>query len=332
VSEGELVRGEWHQPSAILNHFAQGDILLTEPILAIVGAMAGGSDIDRALQQSMAKKRLWDVAGGIAVSPLRTETLPPATHTNCYVVGSEELVVVDPASPYPDEQEALSEALDERVAQGQKIVAVWLTHHHGDHVGAAEFVSERYQAPICAHPLSAAKLEGICRVDEQLQEGQRLRLRGPLERELECVFTPGHAPGHLCFLERETGAMMVGDMLASVGTILIDPSEGDMREYLQSLRRIRERRPRQLLPAHGIAMAHPDQSIDHYLDHRLMRESKVLEALTNEAQSLAELVIQVYSDTPPVLHALAQRSLLAHLLKLEVEGRAGKDATGWRGL
>jgi glyoxylase-like metal-dependent hydrolase (beta-lactamase superfamily II) len=333
-SQGELVAGRWLAPSAALREFEEGKLLLPAPVLRVLEAMVPGISgaAERAQAASLRDEqaqRLWPVAGGLAISPLKTPTLPPATRTNCYVVGAGELIVIDPATPDSAERDAICGALDERISQGQTIEEIWLTHHHGDHVGAAEYLAERYQVPICAHALTAELLTGICRVDRHLADGERRVLAGSPERELECIFTPGHAPGHLCFLERRTGAMVVGDMLASVGTILIDPSEGDMIAYLDSLRRIRERNARFLLPAHGFALSDPAAAIDHYLEHRMMRENKILDALGPEPESLEALVIRVYDDTPVLLHGLAQRSLLSHLIKLERESRARKVAAGW---
>ncbi len=335
ISEGELVDGRWLRPAMALQEFEAGSLLLPAPILRVLEAMAQGiSGADErariASEESRSALRLWPVAGGIAISPLKTPTLPPATRTNCLVVGSGELVIVDPASPHEEEREAIVKALDDRISKGQKVTEIWLTHHHGDHVGAAEFLADRYRAPIFAHERSAELLRGICRVDRLLADGERRVLAGPLTRELECVFTPGHAAGHLCFHELHTGGMLVGDMLASVGTILIDPSEGNMSEYMASLRRIRARKPTFLLPAHGFAISQPTVAIDRYLDHRLMRENRVLQALQTEPASLDTLVAVVYQDTPVALHGLAKRSLWSHLLKLEEEGRAENIASEWR--
>jgi glyoxylase-like metal-dependent hydrolase (beta-lactamase superfamily II)/8-oxo-dGTP pyrophosphatase MutT (NUDIX family) len=335
LSEGELVDGKWIGAAHALQQFEEGRLLLPAPALRVLEALAQGmaGAAERAHQASVAAKGappLWPVAGAIAISPLLTPTLPPATRTNCLVVGSGELVLVDPATPHPSEREGIARALDQRVAEGQKILEIWLTHHHGDHIGAAEFLSDRYQAPICAHAITAELLAGICRVDRVLADGETRVLAGPIQRELECIFTPGHAPGHLCFYEKHTRAMLVGDMLASVGTILIDPSEGNMGEYLDSLRRIRAKDASFLLPAHGFAISDPAAAIDHYLDHRMMRESRVVKALGSEPASLATLVKEVYDDTPLALHGLAQRSLWSHLLKLEHEGRAENVDSEWR--
>ncbi len=102
--------------------------------------------------------------------------------------------------------------------------------------------------------------------------------RGPCPLCLEALYTPGHAPGHLCFDALGSGAMITGDMVASVGTILIQPEDGDMALYLASLERMRDRQPRVLLPAHGEPIDDPRTCLDRYVAHRLAREAKVLAA------------------------------------------------------
>jgi glyoxylase-like metal-dependent hydrolase (beta-lactamase superfamily II) len=134
------------------------------------------------------------------------------------------------------------------------------------------------------------------------------------------VHTPGHAAGHLCF--EVGGATIAGDMVAGIGTILIDPSEGDMAEYLASLGRLLARPPVMLLPAHGPPIVDGPSKLREYLAHRQMREDRVLAALTETPRTLGELVPSAYADTPRMLWPLAERSLLAHLGKLVREGRA----------
>jgi glyoxylase-like metal-dependent hydrolase (beta-lactamase superfamily II) len=140
------------------------------------------------------------------------------------------------------------------------------------------------------------------------------------------VHTPGHADGHLCF---ELGvATIAGDMVAGVGTILIDPSEGDMALYLGSLERLLARPPAMLLPAHGPPIADGPSKLREYLSHRRMREDRVLAALTPEPATLAALLPVAYGDTPKILWPLAGRSMLAHLDKLARDGRARDDGSG----
>src|SRR5204863_308126 len=136
---------------------------------------------------------------GLVQVPLRTPTLPPATHTNCYVVGGDEVVVIDPASPYEEEQALLDSILDKR-----NIREIWLTHLHRDHVSGANHLKKRRGVKIAAHPLTARDLEGVVDVDRTFQQNERLELEGSvygcgarhvcIGREV-CRCAPGEAAG-----------------------------------------------------------------------------------------------------------------------------------------
>jgi endoribonuclease LACTB2 len=277
---------------------------------------------------------LVEVAPGIRALPVRTPTLPPATHTACYLVGPStpdtpgDLVVVDPASPYPEERAALDAVLDAEAGAGRRVAAIWLTHHHGDHVGGATHLAERLGVPIAAHAETAARLAGQVRVDRELRADEEIEVAG---RAVRAVFTPGHAPGHLCFLDLASRALIAGDMIAGIGTILVDPSEGDMIEYLASLELMAALAPSRLLPAHGPMIDDAVPRLRGYVAHRLMREGRVVAALdrAGRAATARELVADAYADTPRPLWGLAERSLLAHLVKLEREGRARRAADAW---
>jgi len=266
-----------------------------------------------AATQDVATATLTWVAPGIRVLALRTPTLPPATRTNVYLVGptAGPVAVVDPGSPYPEEQAALDRVLAELPP-----AAVLLTHHHGDHIGGATALAERWSVPIVSHPLTAARLDGVVAVTELAEDGDVIC-------GATAIFTPGHAPGHLCFGVGD--AVIAGDMVAGVGTILIEPGDGDMAVYFASLERLRARPPHALLPAHGPAIPDGHAKLSEYLAHRKLREARVIAALRDEPRSLAELVAEAYGDTPRALWPLAERSLLAHLIKLVREQRA-RDA------
>jgi ribonuclease/clavin/mitogillin len=261
-------------------------------------------------------------AAGLRVVGLRTPTLPPATHTSCYWLGADvgagRFTMVDPATPFPDELDRLFELVEREAAAGRRLERVVLTHHHGDHIGAADALRQRFGVPIAAHAATAALLAGTLSIDESLHVGQVLTLGATT---WQVLVTPGHAPGHVCLWRADDGALVAGDMIAGIGTILIDPSDGDMRAYLASLERLATLAPRWLLPAHGPRVEHGEALLRGYVAHRLAREAKVLAALRQLGPaSVARLTELAYADTPAALWPLAARSLRSHLGKLLADG------------
>src|SRR5262249_52343642 len=202
-------------------------------------------------------------------------------------------------------------------------------HHHVDHASGAGHLARRTGAPILAHPLTAKLLADRLVVDRTVEEGDLLPFGAG---GLRALHTPGHASGHLCFLEEASGLLVAGDMVASVGTIIVDPApgEGDMRLYLASLERLRSLRAKKLLPAHGDPIDDAEAHLSFYIAHRLQREAKVVAALQQGADTVANLGPVAYPDVAPAIYPLAARSLLAHLLKLRNEGRAVEEDGVWR--
>jgi len=275
-----------------------------------------------------AETSLSEVVPGIRVLPLRTPTLPPATHTNCVFLGlgrpgAADVVVVDPATPWDDERQRLAAMLDSLQSAGAALRAIWLTHHHQDHVGAAAWLAERHGVPIVAHEQTAHWLAGKMRVQARAGDGDTLSVGGLVLRVLH---TPGHASGHLCLLHEASATLIAGDMLAGVGTIIVDPPDGDMRLYLASLRRLAAYQPEVAVPAHGPAIRPAVAKIEAYVAHRLWREARVFAALEETPAALADLLPRAYGDVAAPLLPLAERSLLAHLRKLVDDGRARADS------
>lgn len=269
-----------------------------------------------------------EIAPGITLFSARTPTLPPATHTNSYALGGREVLLVEPATPYEEERRAWVEWARALPAQGRTPVAIFCTHHHADHVGGAGFLSRELGLPLWAHAETASRLDVA--VDRRLEDGELLVLAGAHAQCWRVLHTPGHAPGHLCLFEEQQGHVIVGDMVASVGTILIEPGDGDMRVYLEQLRRLEGLGAGCALPAHGEPIPEPSRLFARYVAHRLMRENKVLAALAaagGAGATAEELVPGAYDDTPRALWPLARLSLEAHLVKLLDEGRARRDGS-----
>jgi glyoxylase-like metal-dependent hydrolase (beta-lactamase superfamily II) len=261
----------------------------------------------------------------VAVFPSRTPTLPPATHTNSYALGERDVLLVEPATPYEDEQRewvAWARAIG---STGRRIVAILATHHHPDHVGGAALLSRELGLPVWAHALTAERID--LPVARHLVDGDAIVLAGPVDESWRVLHTPGHAPGHLCLFEPSSRAAIVGDMIASVGTILVAPGDGDMALYLAQLERLAALNASLAFPAHGEAIDAPTATFERYVLHRKMREEKIVAALTavcakaEAGATSAELVPLAYDDASPAVWPIAKLSIDAHLEKLERDRR-----------
>lgn len=259
---------------------------------------------------------------GVSVFPVLTPTLPPATHTNCYALGEREVLLVEPATPYPDEQRAFIEWARGLQSQGRELKALLVTHHHPDHVGGVDALSEALGLPVWLHPETSARLAPHHSPWKYINDGDQITLAGPKAQRWRVLHTPGHAPGHICLHEPELKQLVVGDMVASVGTILIAPGDGHMGTYLAQLGRLISLNAERALPAHGAPISEPNAWFEHYIKHRAQREQTIVNSLRKyNGASASELLPHAYSDAPREIWPLAKLSLDAHLIKLVEEGR-----------
>lgn len=244
--------------------------------------------------------------------------LLPGLATNCFVVqrtGDVGAWVIDP----PSEQ---SQAIDIIAAAAGDVGGVWVTHTHPDHIGGVAELVARTGARVYAHPAARPYLPEECQFVELAENAQLDGWR--------VLHTPGHRADSITFLEESSGIALVGDLVAGAGTVVISPPDGNLGDYLRSLHRLRDEvQPALLAPGHGPLIDEPQLLLTHYIEHRLARERKVVANLSNIPTPLDKLVPIVYDDTPPALYPLAERSLLAHLLKLAQEGRAVQTEAGW---
>jgi ribonuclease/clavin/mitogillin len=264
------------------------------------------------------------LSSGIALFPVRTPTLLPATHTNSYALGTRQVVLVEPSTPYADEQRAWIEWARGLSSTGREPVAIFATHYHPDHIGGIDVLARETGLPVWVHEETAKRVSGVP-IARRLVDGESLVLDGPEPESWQVVETPGHAWGHLCLWGARSKTVVVGDMVASVGTILIAPGDGDMRLYLASLAELASLGARLALPAHGEPIDEPTLLFERYILHRRMREEKIYAALP-AANALPltvdALVPLAYDDTPPHIWPIAFLSVQTHLTKLVEDGRA----------
>ncbi len=333
VRPGELASGEWIRPLAALDRYHQGTATFAPPVLHALLALAAGEE---GLAERLAEGpelasypvRRIELKWGVVLHPMKTRPLPPATHTNAYLIGEREMALVDPGGADVAELDSLFTLIETLGAEGRKLKLILLTHHHLDHTAGLQAVKQRWRVPVAAHAETARHLP----VDQTLKEGDVVRLAPGLgDWELRVLHTPGHAPGQLCFLHERTKSLFCGDLVpGGRGSVIIDPPEGDMRAYIASLERLLGEPIDAVFPAHGAPQGAGPRRIRGLLEHRLKRQTLVLGALSDLPQQLPALVERVYRDTPAELWGYAERSLLAHLLKLEGEGRAAREGDFWR--
>ncbi len=246
--------------------------------------------------------------------------------TNTYLVGDpsrSRWTVIDPG---PADAQHIQTLMD--AAQGA-IERICVTHTHVDHSPGAVALAQATGAPVWGRrPAHAQGQDPTFNPQCELEGGERIEL-GPTTH-LQVVHTPGHASNHLCYLLEEEKTLFCGDHVMQGSTVVINPPDGDMRVYLHSLQELLNVELDWLAPGHGFLVAQPHAVVRALIAHRLGRESKVVAGMQELGPASIEgLVSVVYADVPVGLHPVARRSLLAHLLKLQADGRARVDEDIW---
>ena len=243
--------------------------------------------------------------------------------TNTYLVGREQVAVIDPG---PEEGSHIEAILAEGAG---RIRWILVTHTHEDHSPAAAALARETGAELWGQVAPEDELyqDRTFRPDVPFSDGAELATP---EFRLRAIHTPGHAANHYCVLLEEEGMLMTGDHIMNGSTVVIIPPGGDMKDYLDSLEKLKTYPLQHLAPGHGELMSGPVAVIDGIVAHRLQREAKVVRALAaTGGGTLDELVLSAYDDVPAALHMMAKYSLWAHLIKLVREGRAVDRAGHW---
>lgn len=333
----ELQSFEFVSPSIARQNWRRSRVLMAPPAQFSMAALEANSNPIISLEKAARDLVEWselldgslfhiDLNDRITCIPLRTKTLPPATHTNCFIVGGKRFVVIDPASRDESEQAKLIALLEMKMEQGGRCEAIVISHLHADHFGG-EAALKRYfleehgtEVPVVAHESTRDSLEGRASFDEAIPDDHTYMLQDKdgAEFSLRVLHTPGHARGHLCFYDPEYGFLLSMDNVLGFGSVLIDPPEGNMTDYLDSLERMRSLPGlRSLCGSHGMAVSDAKGKIGEYIAHRMEREEQVAEALAKGVTDAADIARELYTDLDPALMPLAVRSVTAHLERLQ---------------
>ena len=274
------------------------------------------------MTQNQISKSITQIAPGVRRLVAPNPGIMTGPGTNTYLFGEKQVAVLDPGPLIREHVQAI------QLAVAGSIRWIVVTHTHPDHSPAAKALAAATGAMLVGQPPPFEGLQDQSFFPEQvLNDCDRLATD---EFTLRAVHTPGHASNHLCYLHEELNWLFTGDHIMNGSTVVIDPPDGNMKQYLASLRRLKELGLQRLAPGHGDVIDDPDAVVDFIIEHRLQREAKLIDALNAGGVATAEeLLVRVYDDVDPQLHRVAIRSLLAHLIKLQEEGRANDTQNGW---
>lgn len=251
----------------------------------------------------------------VASQSLSVATRAPTGQTNAYVLGREPALLVDPASR--------TDALDELVGE-RGVEHVLVTHSHPDHVGAVDAYAREYDLTVWARADFEDRLATAADVapDRTVRDGTEIELGGG---DARVVDAPGHAPDHVAVVAGADGPVCSGDCALADGSVVVGAPDGDMRAYLSSLRRLRALDPPRLLPGHGPTIDDPEATLDRLIDHRLERERRVLDAVSEGARTLEAILQGAYDKDLTGVEDLARATVAAHLEKLDADGGLAWD-------
>jgi glyoxylase-like metal-dependent hydrolase (beta-lactamase superfamily II) len=238
--------------------------------------------------------------------------------TNTYLVGRRQPILIDTGVGVPGYVRLLDAYMAER--GWRRPSRILLTHRHRDHLGGVPALRERFDG------IDVAKMvyrdSGLPENVEDLGDGAVVRSDGVT---LVAVHTPGHASDHLCFYMPEERALFTGDLVLGGSTSVIPDEDGDLGQYLASLRRIQALDVARIYPAHGPVIDNAAEIIREYIEHRLLRERQILDAMGAGARTIPEMVKIIYAEVPESLHAAAGMSVHSHLKKLAADGRVSEE-------
>jgi len=244
--------------------------------------------------------------------------------TNTYLIGKNDITVVDPG---PNIESHLNEIIKEGK---DKIKRIIVTHTHKDHSPGAAPLAAKLNVPVMgAYPrFDMGEQDKTFNPDSILKDKDFIKTN---EYSMEVIHTPGHASNHLCFLIHEEKCLLTGDHIMNGSTVVIAPPDGNMNEYLESLKKLNNFEIKLLAPGHGDYLKDSKAVVDWIINHRLSREDKIIESMKKlKNTTIEELLLDVYDDVDPRLHPIAIWSLEAHLIRLKENSVVTKSDDLWK--
>lgn len=326
VDKREHTDSMWATPALLWQRYERGELLLAPPTVAALKALGADPNCERVPDLHFEYREQTELPmvqpqRGVRMIFVRSHTIPPATHTNCFLLGDAQThrILVDPSPDSPEEFERLK-ALCERYF----IHEVLLTHHHPDHRERANELARHFNAPL---GLSQDTYDRI-KAKSGMKYFEGLTINTYREGDVVCRWlgqpvrvyeVPGHDEGQLALMPDNRAWCIVSDLIQSIGTVVIAKPEGNMRKYFASLRRMIELDPQVIYPSHGHALGSVHR-LRETLKHRELREQQVL-GYHREGKTAEQMLPLIYMDLPdPRLMPLARMNIESHLDKLREEG------------
>jgi len=240
------------------------------------------------------------------------------TGTGTYIIGKENLAIIDPGPIDQNHFDAIVKS-----TKGQNITHILLTHNHNDHSPLAKKIKEETGAKIYFKNLS-----NDIETEDQFEEGYDKDIEGDIELNdgdiietnewtLEAIHTPGHTSNHICYSLAEEDVLFSGDHVMGWSTTVIVPPDGNMNDYINSLKKLLKRSENNFYPTHGPIIERPKELVTKYIEHRMEREKQIMEAIKLGNKKIPDMVRIIYKDVDTSLHPAAAMSTLAHLKRMK---------------
>ena len=321
LDKNEVKEAFWVEPAKLLQDFYLGNHLMVAPIRYVLKKLDSwdGRIIDCDEMRSRTIPMIEPLGGFFQYMPL-SNTVPPATRTNCFVLGEDSnRVMIDPSPKNKNELNEFLEAIEKL-----KIKKLIISHHHKDHHQFTPTIAEALNIPIHISQDSCERIKKVYGLDYFkenevviLKDGDVLTVWN--EEKVKCYAIPGHDEGHIGFAPESLKWFIVGDLFQGVGTVVVGGDEGNMTKYMDSLQKVIQLKPDCVIPSHGIALG-GTHILEKTLEHRLVREDQVYE-LCSSGHSIEEILKIIYFNIPENILKYARANIESHIVRLKELGK-----------